>query len=183
MIHRRLALGLLLAGAGPAAAQVPEPDVFRGEPYHAPVPATLKGARVIDGAQAIDLHEQGVPFLDTMPRTTRPEGLPAGTIWRQPRHLTIPGAVWLYDTGYQRLSPAEQVRLESGLDAASAGDKSVPMVIFCRADCWQSWNAARRAVQLGYSGVIWFPSGSDGWLAAGGADLVTAELMAEPADP
>ena len=43
-----------------------------------------------------------------------------------------------------------------------------------RKPCWMSWNAAKRAVALGYTGVNWFPEGSDGWVAAGG-DLVTAE--------
>ncbi|MDO5704390.1 MAG: PQQ-dependent catabolism-associated CXXCW motif protein [Paracoccus sp. (in: a-proteobacteria)] len=174
----RAALALLML-AGAAAAQVPEPDGFRGAPYNAPVPATLAGARVVDGSQALDLSEQGVPFIDAMPRVTRPKGLPPGTFWRQPVHLTIPGAIWLYDTGYERLAPVEQARLEAGLAAATGGDRAAPVVIFCRADCWQSWNAAKRAVDLGYTGVIWFPTGTDGWLDAGGADLITAE----PADP
>ena len=170
---------LALALAGSAAAQVPEPDTYRGEPYRAPVPATLQGAAVIDGAEAIRLHGAGVPFLDVLPRKTRPQGLPEGTVWREPVHETIPGAVWLWDTGYQALAPAEQARLERGLDRATKGDRNSPVVIFCRRDCWMSWNAARRAVALGYAGVHWFPDGVEGWQAAGGAPLVRAV----PADP
>jgi PQQ-dependent catabolism-associated CXXCW motif protein len=30
-------------------------------------------------------------------------------------------------------------------------------------DCWMSWNAAKRAVEWGYSSVIWYPAGADGW--------------------
>ena len=174
---RAVLLALLLAG--PAAAQVPEPHGYRGEPYRAPVPATLQGATVIDGPQAIRLHGEGVPFLDVLPRKTRPEWLPEGTIWREPVYETIPGAVWLWDTGYEALAPAEQARLERGLAEASKGDPAAPLVIFCRSDCWMSWNAARRAVALGHTAVHWFPGGIEGWQAAGGAPLVRAI----PADP
>ena len=169
---RAVLLALLLAG--PATAQVPEPDAYRGEPYRAPVPATLRGATVVDAGDAIRLHSENVPFLDVLPRKTRPQGLPEGTIWREPPHETIPGAVWLWDTGWENLAPAEQARLERGLEQVSKGDRTAPMVIFCRSDCWMSWNAARRAVALGYSGVHWFPGGIEGWLAAGGAPLVKA---------
>jgi rhodanese-related sulfurtransferase len=30
-----------------------------------------------------------------------------------------------------------------------------------------SWNAAKRAVMWGYTGVIWYPEGTDGWQDAG----------------
>jgi PQQ-dependent catabolism-associated CXXCW motif protein len=176
VIRRALVLACLMAGV--AQAQVPEPEGFRGPPYKAEVPATLQGAKVIDAERALVMHGQGSPFLDTMPRTRKPENLPAGTIWREPAHETIPGAIWLWDTGYEKLSPSEEARLENGLETATGGDKSAPLVIFCRADCWMSWNAAKRAVSLGYSAVNWFPGGSDGWLEAGGDGLVTAEPVA-----
>lgn len=169
-----LALTAGLAFADPP----PEPETYRGEPYNAPVPATLQGAHVIDTVEAVRLHDRGVPFLDVYPRTQKPEGLPAGTIWREPRHETVPGAIWLWDTGYDRLSPVEQARLETGLRTASGGNRAAPMVIFCRADCWMSWNAARRAVELGYTGIRWFPQGTDGWLAETNVALVTAEPVA-----
>lgn len=169
---------LALCLAGPAAAQVPEPDGYRGEPYRAPVPATLQGAAVIDGAQAIRMQADGVPFLDVLPRKVRPADLPPDTVWREPPHETIPGAVWLWDTGYENLAPAEQARLERGLQKATAGDPAAPVVIFCRSDCWMSWNAAKRAVALGYTGVHWFAGGVEDWTAAGGAPLVTATPVA-----
>ncbi|MDN5568633.1 MAG: PQQ-dependent catabolism-associated CXXCW motif protein [Paracoccus sp. (in: a-proteobacteria)] len=166
--------------AWPAMAEtVPEPDSYRGEPYRAPVPATLAGAQVIDGEQAIALHDAGkAVFVDVFPRVTRPEGLPEDTLWREPPHQTIPGAVWLWNTGYQALSPDEQARLRDGLTAAQ-GDSDLPLVIFCREECWMSWNAARRAMEWGYSPVYWFPGGTDDWQAEGGSSLVTAE----PVDP
>ena len=65
------------------------------------------------------------------------------------------------------------------ITTAVIDDRAAPLVIFCRSDCWMSWNAARRAVALGYSGIQWFPGGIEGWQAAGGAPLVKAT----PADP
>lgn len=174
MIGRALALSLMLAGSAALSQAVPEPAGFHGEPYRAPVPATLTGAQVITAAEAMALHGQGVPFLDVLPRQRRPDKLPPGTLWNAPPHQTIPGAIWLYDTGYDRLSAQEEARLQGGLAQASHGDKAAPMVIFCKSDCWMSWNAARRAVALGYTGIRWFPQGVDGWQAAGG-ELVTAD--------
>jgi PQQ-dependent catabolism-associated CXXCW motif protein len=174
MIGRALALCLLLGATAALAQTVPEPAGFHGEPYRAPVPATLAGAQVITPAEAVALHRQGVPFLDVLPRQKRPDKLPAGTIWNAPPHQTIPGAVWLYDTGYDRISAVEQARLRDGLAQASGGDKAAPIVIFCKSDCWMSWNAGKRAVGMGYTGIRWFPQGVDGWQAVGGT-LVTAD--------
>lgn len=174
------ALIAFLSVAALAQAQtVPEPDGFRSEPYLAPVPATLAGAQVIDAARAVQMHEQGVPFLDVLPRRSRPENLPEGTIWREKPHYTIPGAAWLFDTGYDRLSDVEKQRLANGLRDATGGDKSAPVVMFCKADCWMSWNAAKRAVAMGYGAVYWFPEGVDGW-AANGGDLIVAEPDPQP---
>lgn len=165
---RALALAILLAPAA-FAETVPEPDTYRDEPYRAPVPATLRGAQVIDAAQAMALHEQGrAAFLDVLPRKVRPEGLPVGTIWNDPPHRTIPGAIWLWDTGYHAMAPAEEARLRAGLTGAQGTDPDRPLVIFCRADCWMSWNAARRAVEWGFDPVLWFPGGTDDWEQAGG---------------
>lgn len=175
MILRAIAILMALATAGQAQDALP----YRGEPYNAPVPDTLDGAVTIGADQALELYDQGVAFVDVYPRTRKPEGLPEGTIWREPRHDTIPGALWLWDTGYVRLSPEEQKRLEQGLLQASVGDIEAKVVVFCRADCWMSWNAAKRAVALGYRNIHWFPDGTDGWQQALGPDLVRAE----PFDP
>ena len=51
--------------------------------------------------------------------------------------------------------------------AVTGGDKTKPVVIYCLASCWMSWNAAKRALSWGYTGTIWFPEGTDGWAEAG----------------
>jgi PQQ-dependent catabolism-associated CXXCW motif protein len=54
-----------------------------------------------------------------------------------------------------------------GLEKATHGDHARIVVLYCLADCWMSWNAAKRALSLGYSNVAWYREGTDGWIAAG----------------
>lgn len=158
-----LAVVIALAAGSAIAETDPEPAGFRGEPYRAPVPASLAGASVIGTEEAARLWRSGeAAFIDVLPQAPRPE-LPEGTVWRDPPHPTIPGALWLPNTGYQALSPAEEEYLAAGLAAASKGRHDRPLVIFCFSDCWMSWNAAKRAVALGYTDVRWFPDGIDAW--------------------
>lgn len=155
--------------AAPAGAQtVPEPPDYRGEPYRAPVPATLAGATVLDAAGTAQWQARGAVLIDVLPVVRRPAGLPAGTVWRQPPHESIPGAVWLPDTGYDRLAPQVEAAFAAALGRLSGGRPDAPLVFFCKADCWMSWNAAKRAVALGYTAVGWFPGGVEAWQAAGG---------------
>lgn len=165
------ALALLLAMvpgiALPGWAGVPEPEGYRGEPYRAEVPATLKGAEVIGDAAARALWVSGaVAFVDALPRAPKPD-LPAGTIWHEPPHETIPGAVWLPNTGYEALAEESSQYLRDGLETVTGGDMAAPVVVFCKRECWMSWNVGKRAMELGYSRVFWYPDGVDGWAEQG----------------
>jgi PQQ-dependent catabolism-associated CXXCW motif protein len=42
-----------------------------------------------------------------------------------------------------------------------------PIVIYCLADCWMSWNAVKRAASYGYTKLYWYRDGTDGWSDAG----------------
>lgn len=152
----------------PAAAQVTEPEGYRAEDYLADTPATLAGARVI-GASALHAMMQAEPVIviDVFPQPPRPEGLPAGTLWRPPARRVIPGAVWLANTGYGALNEELAAYFQSALEALTLGDKWRPLVFYCDARCWMSWNAAKRALSLGYHNVHWFPGGIQDWTAAG----------------
>ena len=145
-----------------------EPDTYRLENYRAPTPATLAGARVVTTDQAEAIWKNGnAVFVDVLPRPPRPPNLPAGTIWRDKPRLSIPGSHWLPDTGYGELAPIMQAYFKDGLARVTGGDLAKPLVIFCLRDCWMSWNAAKRALSLGYSNVVWYPDGTDGWSEAG----------------
>jgi PQQ-dependent catabolism-associated CXXCW motif protein len=146
----------------------PEPERYRNEDYRAPTPSTLRGARVITTAQAEVLWRAGTAvFVDVMPHVLRPAGLPAGTFWRGKPRYNIPGSIWLADTGHGELTASTEGYLKAGLERITGGDRGRLVVIYCQRDCWMSWNAAKRAVALGYTAVAWYPDGSDGWQDAG----------------
>jgi PQQ-dependent catabolism-associated CXXCW motif protein len=164
--------------AGHAAENAAEPDGYRTENYRAPVPATLAGGRVLTTAEAETIWraKTGV-FIDVVPRAPKPPNLPAGTVWRdKPRH-NIPGSVWLPDTGYGKLAAATEDYLRQGVARAAGGNNDTLLVVYCQADCWMSWNAAKRILSYGYRRVAWYPEGTDGWEQA---DLPLADAQPVP---
>jgi len=167
---------LLLAAPGAWAAP-PEPDGYRLEDFRSPTPAALAGAVTVTTAQAERLWREGAAFVDVLPRPPRPTTLPPGTIWRDAPHDSIPRALWLPNTGFGALAPQTEDYLRHGLAAATDGDTAKPIVLFCQRNCWMSWNAAKRALALGYRDVHWYPDGTDGWAEAG-LPLVRAEPAA-----
>ena len=169
---------VLLASVAARGADVQEPAGYRTGEYRAPTPATLQGARVLTTADARQLWQgRDAVFIDVMPHAPRPANLPAGTIWRERPRSDIPGSVWLPDTGYGELAPDMADYFARGLLKATAGDRTRLVVLYCLADCWMSWNAAKRALAIGYSNVAWYRDGTDGWLAAG---LPLQEATPEP---
>lgn len=161
--------GLLSSMPPSAFADGPaEPEDYRMSEYRAPVPATLQGARVVTTAEAETLwREKQAVFFDVMPHTAKPAGLPPDTIWRDKIRENIPGSIWLADVGYGALTSEQAGYFREGLATHTGSDRSRPILFYCMADCWMSWNAARRAVEWGYNSVIWYPSGADGWQQAG----------------
>ena len=162
-----IVLGALVLASGTAPGEnllTVEPESYRSENYRSPTPATLRGARVITTPEAQNLWMEGsAAFIDVLPNFPPPPDLPAGTLWRGQQRFNIPGSTWLPDTGYGELSPAADGYLKRGLERITGGDRATPLVIYCLRDCWMSWNAAKRAVIWGYTGVIWYPEGTDGW--------------------
>ena len=155
---------VLLGGA----AVFPEPPGYRMEQYRAPTPARLTGATVVTTEQAHALwSDRRAAFIDVLARPPRPEGLPASTIWHPKPRADIPGSIWLPDTGYGALAPVMETYFRRGLAQASAGDPGRVLVFYCLKNCWMSWNAAKRAMTLGYTHVVWYRDGTDGWTTHG----------------
>jgi PQQ-dependent catabolism-associated CXXCW motif protein len=177
------AVSLLLAFSVTATAVraqelVLEPEGYRNEEYRAPVPDTLTGARVLTTADAETIWraKNGV-FVDVLPRVPKPLNLPAGTIWRDRPRFNIPGSVWLPDTGYGKLAPVTEDYLRQGLERATSSNHATLVVVYCQANCWMSWNVAKRMLTYGYSNVAWYPDGTDGWEHA---NLPMVESQPEP---
>jgi PQQ-dependent catabolism-associated CXXCW motif protein len=157
-----LAIALLTGAEAPDAPA--EPAEYRMENYRSPTPATLQGATVLSTQQARMHWEMGdAVFIDVLPQVPRPAGLPQGTIWREKPREDIPGSVWLPDTGYGALAPVIEEYFEHGLEQTTGGHRDRLLVFYCLANCWMSWNAAKRAIAIGYTRVAWYPDGTDGW--------------------
>ena len=178
LIAATLAFTVALALPAHAQENAPEPEGYRTDNYRAPVPATLAGSRVLATGEAEAIWRAGAGvFIDVLPHAPKPQNLPAGTIWREKPRLNIPSSIWLPDTGYGTLASATEDYLRHGLTRASGGNRATLLVIYCLADCWMSWNAAKRALSYGYRNVAWYPDGTDGWQRA---DLPVAESQPEP---
>lgn len=160
-------LSCVLAGAArtePAA--VPEPSGYRLDDYRAPVPATLAGATAVGTAEAEALwREHRAVFVDVLPAPRRPEKLPPDALWKPLPRRDIPGSQWLPEVGRGALSPALETYFRENLERVTQGDKAAPLVFYCLADCWMSWNATKRARSYGYTRLYWYRDGTTGWEA------------------
>jgi PQQ-dependent catabolism-associated CXXCW motif protein len=163
----RLALAVMSLAAQARAAEISEPEGYRLEDYRAPTPLTLRGAKAIGTEEAERIwRSRSATFVDVLPRPPRPRNLPEATLWRDKPRPNIPGSIWLPDTGYGELAPSMADYFAKGLEKVTHGDHARRLVVYCLTDCWMSWNAAKRALALGYADVAWYREGTDGWSAA-----------------
>ncbi len=164
---RKALFALLLAVPFLTAASVPEPDGFRMDNYNAPVPATLTGAQVVGAKELSAAMAKGAIVIDVVAAQHRPPSLPADRPWMPPPRMDVPGSLWWPEVGRGAISPALDAWFQARLKAVTGGDMNKTLAFYCKADCWMSWNAAKRAIGYGYKQVLWFPGGAEAWAAAG----------------
>ncbi|MGO8738537.1 rhodanese-like domain-containing protein [Rhodoblastus sp.] len=157
-----VAAAALLFAMAHALAGVKEPTGLWTGPMHGETPPTLAGATVVNAAEVAKLKAEGALLIDVAEAPPKPPGASPDMPWL-PVHMSIPGAVWLAGGGFGDASPEFQRHFGERLAALSGGDKGRPMLVFCHARCWGSWNAAKRALMLGYAKVFWFPGGVEAW--------------------
>lgn len=166
MLPARLPLAALLClFFTPVQADTPlfSPDGYRVSLYRSPTPAQLPGATIVDtpALQAL-LTQTPAPVLVDVYRR---QWLQGRFIEDQP-HANLPGSDWLANTGDGDLTPEWQGYFARHLYTFTGGNLARPLVFYCRADCWLSWNAVKRAANLGYTSVYWYRDGLDAWEAA-----------------
>ena len=85
-------------------------------------------------------------------------------------HETLPGAIWIPGAGRgTSFDDGLQAHLANFLQFATRGNKAKTMVFYCTGPrCWLSYNAALRAMRLGYTDVRWYRGGIQAWGASGG---------------
>jgi len=152
------------AGVAPTAE-------LRLKDLHGPTPATLPGGQVVTTTELRrQLQAEGSrPLLFD--------------VLGGDGHASLPGAIWLPGAGRGTgFADDVQRRLARVLEMATQGDLARPMVFFCSGkECWLSYNAALRAVRLGYTSVLWYRGGIEAWGASGGA-LSPPRLVWKPED-
>ncbi len=133
------------------------------------MPCSLSGVRTVSTEEMRGLVEGESPplLIDVLPSPRRPQGMNDDALWFPPERTTILGSIWLPNIGYGLLPIVEEEYFKENIEKESASDPTRPMVFFCLEDCWMGWNAARRAYRWGYSQVIWYPDGTDGWAREG----------------
>lgn len=160
-------LGLFAPAPGTARAEALfDAAGYRMSEYRAPVPDSAPGAQTIGIPQVQALAGQGALLLDVMGLKAYQLG-PDGQFLTPERRDSVPGAVWLPVVGWGRLEPWQQDYLDSSLARLTRSDKAQPIIVFCKVDCWVSWNVVKRLNAAGYTRLYWFPGGADAWADAG----------------
>ena len=134
-----------------ARQRAPTPDDIPPPAIH--VTAEEAQALLDQGALPIDVYGAAQSRFDELD----------GTWLVSKTRKSLPGATWLPETGRGHLSDTMLAYLTTNLARLTEGDPTRPLVIYCIADCWMSWNAAQRIADMGYSQVYWFRHGTDGW--------------------
>jgi PQQ-dependent catabolism-associated CXXCW motif protein len=128
---------------------------LRGDPMHAPTPTQIPGGATIstEALHAMTQQKES-PFilLDVL-------GGERG----------LPGAQNAYPAGnHGTFADSTQRELGNYLQQVTQGKRDVALIFYCQSNhCWRSYNAALRAIQLGYSRVYWYRGGIEAWTQAG----------------
>jgi PQQ-dependent catabolism-associated CXXCW motif protein len=132
---------------------------YRSDSYHAETPNTIPGAKTImtEALYALTQGKDAPVLIDVL------GGNP---------HSTIKGALWWRGAGLGTTGPQGardmNARFAARLGAATQSDKTKAVVFFCLSyECWLSYNAALRAVEVGYTNVYWYRGGIESWKEAG----------------
>ncbi len=169
-----------LLGSGGAQAQIDERQDFgiaptrelKLEGHASPTPLAVPGARTIDTAELRRLLQA--------PLEARPLVF---DVLSDP-HPSLPGAIWLPGAGLgSGFDDAVQARLAPVLGFMTGASPGREIVFLCSGPrCWLSYNAALRAVRLGYANVRWYRGGIEAWGESGGLLREPRVAWQKPAD-
>ncbi|MBK6585520.1 MAG: sulfurtransferase [Gammaproteobacteria bacterium] len=132
----------------------PTPQLHSGA-MHGPTPTSIPGGQVISTQELMALVQgkQTPHFLFDV--LGGPESLPGA----------IP-AVPASQAG--SFNDQTQQQFGAFLQQTTQGRTDTPLVFYCLSNqCWMSYNAALRAINMGYTKVLWYRGGIEAWKAAG----------------
>lgn len=139
-------------------------DGYRLLRYRSPTPATSEDAVTLSTAQLKQLLDSASPpaLLDVQPLPWH-----NGFFVQKEARQHIPGSRWIPNVGLGELTTDQEQYFRDQLAISSNGNRDHPLVIYCRADCWMSWNAVKRASRWGFRQLYWYREGTDGWRDVG----------------
>lgn len=134
---------------------VPPTQQLHAGAMHGPTPVSIPGGQTITTKGLVELIKgQQVPVL-ILDVLGGPEVIP-GAQFAVPAHQ-----------GGSFNDPVQQ-QFGQYLQQATRGNKEQPLVLYCLSPhCWMSYNAALRAIHLGYTNVLWYRGGIESWKQAG----------------
>ena len=127
------------------------------------MPPSVPGGTVITLEELEQKQRNGNAILLDVMAAEGAGADPATGVWllTKPRRNKA-GSTWLPDVGRGVLSPTLEAYFQDNLARLTSADKARPIIIYCQADCWMSWNAVKRAASYGYTALYWYPDGTDG---------------------
>lgn len=131
------------------------PQGLHAGAMHGPTPNQIAGGQVITTKGLLPLlrqREMPVHVIDVL-----------GDARSLPR--AVPAA-WAAQAG--SFDDETQQQLAQMLRQLTRGSNDTPLVFYCAGpECWMSYNAAVRAIRLGYRNVVWYRGGLEAWQRAG----------------
>ena len=122
---------------------------------HGPTPTSIPGGQVVTTDRLLAMYQQGMQnggllvFHVLGPGPTLP---------------MAQNAVGASQPG--NFQDQTQQQFGQYLQQVTQGNKGVPMVFYCQStQCWMSYNAALRAINMGYTQVYWYRGGIEAWQA------------------
>ncbi len=126
-----------------------------GGAMHGPTPTTIPGGLVISTEAfwtALQQNQGGIAIFDVLGGQEILPGAYAASPAAAPGNFN------------------DQTQQEFGqfLAQVTGGNKQVPVLFYCQSpQCWMSYNAALRAINMGYTQVLWYRGGIEAWKKAG----------------
>lgn len=129
-----------------------QPQAQLQNQLHGPTPTSIPGGQVITTDRLLSLYQQGqqnglLVFHVLGPGFTLPMAQNAAP-------------------ASQAGSFSDQTQREFGqyLQQVTQGNKGRPLVFYCQStQCWMSYNAALRAINMGFTQVYWYRGGVEAW--------------------
>jgi rhodanese-related sulfurtransferase len=132
----------------------PTPELHTGA-MHGPTPSSIPGGQVITTKGLVALMTGQQVHALVFDVLGGPE--------------VIPGALAAAPASAAgTFSDRTQQEFGQFLQQMTQGNKQMPLVFYCQSShCWMSYNASLRAINMGFTNVLWYRGGIEAWKAGG----------------